>query len=161
MFGLDWLDDDALAETVRPRDRSSVVEVIRGAQQRNSDTFRRTTYEALEQNLRLYEQSGVTWVLSGDTGVISTFPGFAEHRELEAIVAAGIDALRAISAATGDTAEFLHLPDRGTLTPGKRADFIVLDSDPIANISNTRKIRSVYLHGTQLDRKRMSAEFVG
>ena len=55
-------------------------------------------------------------------------------------------------AATRNGAEFLKLADTGTLAAGKSADFIVLDANPLDDITNTRKISSVVLSGATVDR---------
>jgi imidazolonepropionase-like amidohydrolase len=68
------------------------------------------------------------------------------------MVHAGMPVLAAIRAATQVPAEILELPDRGTLERGKQADFIVLNSNPIENIANTRDIAAVYLKGSAVDR---------
>jgi imidazolonepropionase-like amidohydrolase len=60
--------------------------------------------------------------------------------------------MEVIVAATRNGAEFLRMADAGTLEAGKSADFIVLDGNPLDDITNTRKIRSVVLRGISLDR---------
>ena len=60
--------------------------------------------------------------------------------------------MQVIIAATRNGAEFLHLPDTGTLDAGKSADFIVLNANPLDDITNTRKIAAVYLRGVPVDR---------
>ncbi|WP_327232980.1 amidohydrolase family protein [Streptomyces sp. NBC_01317] len=109
-------------------------------------------YAILEAGLRTYVESGVRIVLSADSGLFVQFFGIAEHRELQAMVQAGMPAQQAIQAATRTPAQILGLPDRGTLEPGKRADLLVLDADPLDNIANTRKIAAVYLAGKPVDR---------
>ena len=68
------------------------------------------------------------------------------------MVLAGMTPMQVIVAATRNGAEFLRIADAGTLEPGKSADFIVLDDNPLNDITNTRKIRSVVLRGVTLDR---------
>jgi imidazolonepropionase-like amidohydrolase len=62
-----------------------------------------------------------------------------------------------LDVATRATAEFLHLPDLGTLEPGKRADFIVLAANPLDDIANTQAIDAVYARGVALDRAALRA----
>lgn len=75
------------------------------------------------------------------------------HLELEEHVAAGLTPLAAIAAATSEAARVLGAEaEIGTVTVGKRADLILLDADPLANIRNTRKIRMVIRGGRIVDR---------
>ncbi len=74
------------------------------------------------------------------------------HSELEDMVHSGMTPMQVIVAATRNGAEFLRLSDAGTLEPGKSADFIVLDANPIDDIRNTRRISAVYLRGSVVDR---------
>jgi imidazolonepropionase-like amidohydrolase len=62
-----------------------------------------------------------------------------------------------VVAATGTAAEFMRLDQAGTVAAGKSADFIVLEANPLDNITNTRRIDSVYMRGEQIDRDGMSA----
>jgi imidazolonepropionase-like amidohydrolase len=76
------------------------------------------------------------------------------HIEMEDMVAAGMTPAQVIVAATRNGAEFLKLNDQGTLAAGKSADFIVLDANPLDDIKNTRKLSSVVLRGTAVDRSK-------
>jgi imidazolonepropionase-like amidohydrolase len=77
------------------------------------------------------------------------------HDEMEDMVVAGMTPAQVIVAATRNSAEFLRLPDAGTVAPGKSADFIVLDANPLDDIANTRRISAVYLRGAAVDRTQM------
>ena len=68
----------------------------------------------------------------------------APHFEMEDMVAAGMTPAQVIRAATSNGAQFLRMTDTGTIETDKSADFIVLDANPLDNITNTRKISSVY-----------------
>jgi imidazolonepropionase-like amidohydrolase len=101
-----------------------------------------------QQNLKTLFDGGVNVGFGTDSGALpGRIPGFAEHRELELMVEAGLTSMQAITAATGENAKLLHAADRGTIAAGKRADLLVLDADPLADIRNTRKIFAVYHDG--------------
>ena len=153
-----WLDDPTLLETVKPEHTAGVRQMMA---QIPPDLVHqmRQGYEILESRLRAYVDTGVRVLLSADSGVLHQFIGYAEHRELEAMVRAGMPTLAAIKAATLLPAEMLGLRDRGSLTPGKRADLLVLDANPLDDIANTRKISAVYLAGTELDRAALRARW--
>jgi imidazolonepropionase-like amidohydrolase len=104
-----------------------------------------------QQNLKKLFDAGVNVGFGTDSGALpGRIPGFAEHRELELMVEAGLTSMQAIRAATGENAKLLHVADRGTIVAGKRADLLVLDADPLADIRNTRKIFAVYHDGRSI-----------
>ena len=72
--------------------------------------------------------------------------------EMEDMVAAGMTPAAVIEAATRNSADLLQLTDVGTVETGKSADFIVLDANPLDDITNIRQIASVYLRGAEVDR---------
>lgn len=79
--------------------------------------------------------------------------GFSLHWELEALVNAGLTPAEALRAATWNPGRFLSASDSlGSVQPGKRADLVLLDADPLADIRNTQKIRVVVLNGRYLNR---------
>ncbi|HJP92380.1 MAG TPA: amidohydrolase family protein [Pyrinomonadaceae bacterium] len=93
-------------------------------------------------------RAGVPIVAGTDVGV----PGHTLHRELELYVKAGFTPLEAIQAATIVPARVMKLDSEvGTIEAGKRADLIVLDANPLDNISNTRKVRFVVTQGRLFD----------
>ncbi|UAK23280.1 amidohydrolase family protein [Sphingomonas nostoxanthinifaciens] len=95
-------------------------------------------------------RSGIPYGFGTDAGPPGRLPGYSEHWELEELVKAGLTPLQAINAATGRAGQWLRTNDRGTIQPGKLADFVVLNADPTANILNTRKIAAVYVGGNQV-----------
>ena len=68
------------------------------------------------------------------------FIGWTMHAELENMVAAGMTPAQVLVAATRTSAEILGLDDLGMVAPGKSADFVVLDANPLDDITNTRRI---------------------
>jgi imidazolonepropionase-like amidohydrolase len=72
--------------------------------------------------------------------------------ELELMVKAGLTPRQALTAATRDAAHCMNANALGTLERGKWADFVVLDADPLANISNVRRIATVWIAGNQVTR---------
>lgn len=99
------------------------------------------------RNLAKLNAAGVKIVLGTDGNT-----PYAPHIEMEDMVAAGLTPMQAIVAATRNGAQFLRLNDAGTIEANKSADFVVLDANPLDNITNTRKISAVYLRGAQIDR---------
>ncbi len=77
------------------------------------------------------------------------------HEEMADMVAAGMTPSQVIVASTRNSAEFLRLSDTGTLQAGKSADFIVLDANPLDDITNTRRISAVYLRGAAVERSQL------
>jgi imidazolonepropionase-like amidohydrolase len=73
------------------------------------------------------------------------------HLEMADMVAAGMTPAQVIVAATRNSAELLRL-NAGLVAPGKSADFIVLEANPLDDITNTRRIAAVYLRGAIVDR---------
>jgi imidazolonepropionase-like amidohydrolase len=74
------------------------------------------------------------------------------HEEMEDMVLAGMTPMQVIVAATRNSAGFVRMTDAGTLEAGMSADFIVLDANPLDDITNTRRISSVILRGATVDR---------
>jgi len=116
--------------------------------------------ENLRYNFPKYIQAGARIVLGTDAGVSAKYSyGFAEHHEIAMYVRLGLTPAEAIIAATSRPTEVLRINDTGVLAKGKRADFIVLNANPLENIRNTREINSVYLDGVRLDRAALQAKF--
>ncbi|HKR60346.1 MAG TPA: amidohydrolase family protein [Pyrinomonadaceae bacterium] len=98
---------------------------------------------------------GRVGILAG-TDEISPFcaPGFSLHDELALFVEAGLTPMQALQTATLNPARFLNRQrDLGTIAPGKLADLVLLDANPLVDIRNTQKINSVVVNGRLLTRK--------
>jgi imidazolonepropionase-like amidohydrolase len=99
------------------------------------------------RNLKRLADAGVRIAMGTDGNV-----AWGAHIEMEDMVASGMSALDVLTAATSTSAAYMQLDDRGTLAAGKLADFLVLDANPLDDITNTRRIRSVYLAGNPVAR---------
>jgi imidazolonepropionase-like amidohydrolase len=100
------------------------------------------------RNLKTVFDAGIRIGFGTDSGATPLrIPGFAEHRELALMVQAGLTPMQALTIATGNAAALLGLSDRGVLSPGRRADLVVLDADPIVAVDSTRAIRAVWHRG--------------
>jgi len=89
-----------------------------------------------------------------DVGNPFCFPGFSLHDELALLVESGVSPLGALQMATRNPALFMDTMDKyGSVTPGKIADLVLLDADPLQDIHNTTKISEVFLDGKEFDRK--------
>ena len=96
--------------------------------------------------------AGVPVGAGTDTPIGRALPGDSLHTELERLVEAGLSPLEALESATVRPAEFLSLQNEmGTIDIGRRADFVLLDADPLDDIANTRRISSVVAAGRVLD----------
>ena len=108
------------------------------------------------RNLARLSQAGITVAFGTDGST-----PWAVHQEMEDMVRSGMTPAQVIVAATRNSAELMQMTDIGTVEVGKSADFIVLDANPLDDITNTRRISEVYLRGTAVDRETLGARFIG
>ena len=108
------------------------------------------------RNLNRLSQEGITISFGTD----GSSP-WAAHQELADMVRTGMSPADVIVAATNASAEFVGADDLGTVAAGRSADFIVLDANPLDDITNTRMIDAVYLRGAAMDRDGLGARFRG
>jgi hypothetical protein len=97
--------------------------------------------------------------LWGDLPTFTEFvPGFSLHEELATMVWAGLTPLAALQAATLNPAKALHATESlGTVAPGKLADLVLLDANPLVDITNAMKIQAVVANGRYFDRAALDA----
>jgi imidazolonepropionase-like amidohydrolase len=106
------------------------------------------TFGIQARNLAKLSKAGMTITVGTDGNT-----PWAPHVEMADMVASGMTPAQVITSATKNGAAFLKMTDAGTIEVGKTADLLVLDANPLQDITNTRKISAVYLKGVAVDRK--------
>ncbi len=154
-----WLDAPLLHETIPP---SQIAGLEKSFVNRSPDALRRTRaeWDRAKRNIAKLRTAGVALVLGSDSaGDPSRTMGWHALFEVESLAAAGIPASEVIAMSTRRAAEVLKLNRLGMVAVGKSADFIVLDANPLDDITNIRKISAVYLRGQAVDRAAMRAQW--
>ena len=151
-----WFDEPLVRETIAPaliRERAQMYE-----RRKREGTPSRPVFDAI--NTRKLHAAGVRQVLGSDAaGDGNRWLGLHTLLEFDNMVAAGFTPMEMIVAATRDSARVLRLDQLGMVAPGKSADFVVLDANPLDNIANVRKISAVYLRGEAVDRAGLRAKW--
>lgn len=150
-----WFSDPVFTKYADPKTIEQLKEPARQEQMKNSKSAQRYKV-ALEQamkNAKKLSDSGVKIAMGTDTGPPARFQGYFELMELELMAKAGMTPKQVLLSATRDAARCQKLDrDLGTLEANKWADFVVLDADPLADITNTKKISDVYIAGNKVAR---------
>lgn len=132
---------------VTERDRAPGVEALRAS-----------FAEVLVDFAGALHAAGVPLLAGSDLGARDVCPGTSLHDELALLVDAGLEPVDAMRAATIVPARFLGVDDSlGSVAVGKRADLVLLEADPLADVRNTRRIVAVIADGRLLDRATLDA----
>jgi hypothetical protein len=108
--------------------------------------------------VRALHAAGISVLAGTDAGNPGTAHGASLHGELALLVRAGLSPEQALRAATAAPAEAFGLGDRGRIAVGQRADLVLVDGDPLADISATRNIVRIWKNGVAVDRRLAKAE---
>jgi len=129
----------------------SVASLLRRTGWRSGDfaAFRRSRRRQ-DQFVREYKRAGGAIAAGSDAANQLLIPGYSLHEELALLVAAGLTPLEAITAATRRGAQLLQADSLGMLAPGKVADLVVLNDNPVGNVSATRNIAMVMIRGRMI-----------
>jgi len=113
---------------------------------------RRETWRKYMRLTEMLRAAGVPLLAGTDAPEPQVAPGTSLHHELEFLVEAGLSETEALTAATLENARVVRADDRiGAIEPGMLADLVLLDADPLVDITNTRRIQSVIRGGLVLD----------
>jgi imidazolonepropionase-like amidohydrolase len=104
-------------------------------------------YERAAKSVAALSKAGVRILAGSDAPNPGTTFGISLHHELQLLVEAGLTPQQALAAATAAAADAFGLGDRGRIEPGRRADLLLVDGDPLADITRTRSIVSVWKAG--------------
>lgn len=113
---------------------------------------RRPLVRELRAVTALMSRAGVSLLTGTDTSFLHP-PGFALHDELETLVESGVSTADALRAATVNPARVMPALETGHIAPGKRADLVLLDANPLDDIRNIRRIHAVVVRGRFLNRQ--------
>lgn len=141
--------------TLPTKMRENWVEALRARRQTGSPSADEVARIAAE--VRPMHLAGIRTLTGTDMGgVLLVYPGASVHDELVLLVRAGLTPMEALVSATSEPARFLRLSDSvGTIAPGKAADLLILDADPLSDIRNTRRIQAVVQAGHVISRTRL------
>jgi imidazolonepropionase-like amidohydrolase len=138
---------------VAPETRAQWAEVKESMLQETGSTpeSARRTIAMRRKLIKALHAAGAGLLLGSDAPQIYNVPGFSTHRELESLVAAGLTPYQALETGTRNIAKYFGTErEMGTVEQGKRADLILLEADPLADIRNTTKRAGVMVRGRWL-----------
>src|SRR5262245_54594333 len=151
-----WLrDGDPLLMLLQGSISPPVIARMRNAYaNRNPDAVERTRaqYAILQRSLAKLAKANAKIILGSDTGLEDHPFGMSEQHELESMAKAGMSPMQVIVSATSRRAEYLKLDRLGVLAAGQPATVLVLDANPLDNITNTQRISGIYVKGVEVDR---------
>jgi imidazolonepropionase-like amidohydrolase len=115
-------------------------------------------HDSARRDLREMRAAGVSVLAGTDLGVLNVVPGRSLHEELALLVRdAGMSPLEALRAATSGPAVFMHRAEElGVINVGRRADLVLLDADPLTDITNVSRISAVVVRGRLFDREALA-----
>jgi imidazolonepropionase-like amidohydrolase len=133
-----------------------IVDRVAAAKQPQGVPAAGPSYESARDSVAALHRAGVPILAGTDANAGPGIPfsprhGESLHDELELLIDAGLSTVEALRAATVLPAQHFRLHDRGVIEPGRRADLVLIDGDPIADIRATRQIRRVWCAGVEHD----------
>jgi imidazolonepropionase-like amidohydrolase len=103
------------------------------------------------------QQNGIGLLLGCDAPQIFNVPGFSTHNELKYLVDSGLTPYQALRTGTVNVAKYLNLADAGTIRPGAIADLVLINGNPLTDITSTRKVEGVMVRGKWLSKSEIES----
>jgi imidazolonepropionase-like amidohydrolase len=151
----EWFSDPLFVAHANKEWIASVSQPAAQERMRNSASAQRykVALQMASRNLKKLVDAGVPIAMGTDTGPMGRFQGYFELMELGLMARAGLTPKQVLASATRDAARCMKIDGEvGTLEPGKWADFIALDANPLDNVSSVRRINSVWVAGNRVPR---------
>src|SRR5262245_2857120 len=151
-----WIDDPFFQKFVPPARMVVLNTKIREEQAKNPQRHLiKPGYEMNRVNLKKLSDGGVRIAFGTDSGGAADrffVQGFSEHREMELMVQSGLTPMQVIQSFSKGASDALGIDkDFGTLAKGKTADLLMLEKNPLENITNMRSIQTIYLGGKKFE----------
>jgi imidazolonepropionase-like amidohydrolase len=159
-----YLDEPTRAAFTRP----GLLDDARARAAKAASRGGRLDFDAARRSVTALHRAGIAVLAGTDTNypepgegnaILNAYAGhgIALHHELALLVRAGLSPVAALAAATSAPADAFGLADRGRIATGLRADLLLVDGDPCADITATRNIAAIWRNGTRLQRQQQAA----
>jgi imidazolonepropionase-like amidohydrolase len=151
-----WINDPFFLKFVPPERLAVLKTKIRDDQLKNPQrALIKAGFEMNRLNLKKLSDAGVRIAFGTDSGGAADrffIQGYSEHREMELMVQSGLTPMQVIQSFSKGASEALGIDKEfGTLAKGKVADLLVLEKNPLDNITNMRSIQTIYLGGKKFE----------
>ncbi|HYZ86274.1 MAG TPA: amidohydrolase family protein [Bryobacteraceae bacterium] len=108
--------------------------------------------------LKALSDGGAPIIFGTDSPQLFSVPGFSIHREMDAMKRAGLTNYQILASATRSPAEYYKTRDFGTVAPGRRADLLLLDANPLQDLANTQKVAGVMVRGQWIPKEQIQTK---
>jgi len=151
-----WIDDPFFQKFVPPERLAVLKTKIRDEQAKHPQRHLiKAGFEMNKINLKKLSDGGVRIAFGTDSGGAADrffIQGYSEHREMELMVQSGMTPMQVIQSFSKNASEALGIDKEfGTLAKGKAADLLVVEKNPLENITNMRTIQAIYLGGKKFE----------